>query len=265
MITVGIDIGSLATKCVALDTNTDKLDYHICLTSGDSKKAGECAYTELLKKSGIKENDISYVVTTGYGRENIPFSNANITEISAHAIGISFFFPKVKTLLDIGGQDSKAIKIGEDGRVEDFVMNDKCAAGTGRFLEVIAKALGVRLEDMGTISEQTDTKIKISNMCAVFAESEVISLVSKGMPVPEIIKGVHYSIAEKSSVLLKKICLTEPIAMSGGVAKNIGVVNELNKIFNFKLLVPETPQIIGAVGAALIAQKKAERLTKNGK
>ncbi len=258
MITLGIDIGLLATKAVAF--KDDKiLGYGIQLTGGDNQKTGEQVFKQVLSEADISEKDVDHVITTGYGREILPFSNGSVTEISCHAAGMHFLIPQVRTILDIGGQDSKAIKTDTDGQVLEFAMNDKCAAGTGRFLEVIARALGLTIEELSTTSLDAQTTISISNMCTVFAESEVVSLVAKGSPVPDIAKGVHKAIAERSTVLLNRAGIKEPLAMSGGVAKNKGVIAELEDKLKMKILIPELPQIVGALGAALIAMKKVKR------
>ncbi len=199
-------------------------------------------------------------MTTGYGRDNLPFSGKNITEITCHAAGVHFLFPGAATILDIGGQDSKVIRIDDHGRVVDFIMNDKCAAGTGRFLEVIAKALEVGLEDLGSISQQTENNVEISSMCTVFAETEVVSLVADDTPIPEIVRGVHNVIVERGEILLGKIGMIEPVAMSGGVALNIGVVKELETRLNLDLKISDNPQLIGALGAAVIARNMMEKL-----
>lgn len=256
MITIGIDSGSLTTKGVVLKENKIQ-GFLVIKTGGDNQKSALNLYKQLLKKTQIQEKDISLILATGYGRENIPFSNSSITEITCHAMGMRFTLPEVKTILDIGGQDSKTIHVDEFGRSSDFIMNDKCAAGTGRFLEVLANALGVKLEQLGKLSEQSLSEIKISNMCTVFAESEVISLVAKGTPIQDIINGVHNAIAERSMTLLNRLGVSQPVAMSGGVAFNTGVVKSLEKMLQQKIFIPENPQIIGALGAAVIAQKKA--------
>jgi predicted CoA-substrate-specific enzyme activase len=261
MITAGIDIGSLSTKAVILDHENNIMGYDIQLTGGDNRKTGERVFQQAVSNANLVKEDIAFIITTGYGRENLPFSNGNVTEITCHAIGIHFLYPDARTVLDIGGQDSKAIKMDDRGQILDFVMNDKCAAGTGRFLEVIARALDVELEDLGEKSRQANERVIISSMCTVFAESEVVSLVAKGVPVPNIIKGVHHAIADRSIILLNKVGITEPIAMSGGVAKNKGVVHELEEKSKIKINIPDQPQIVGALGAALIAQKKSRKQT----
>ncbi len=259
MITIGIDSGSLATKGVVLGDDKKILGSAIDLTGGRSRKSGERVYHQVLDRAGLSEQDVAFVVTTGYGRDNLPFSGKNVTEITCHAAGVHFLFPDVATILDIGGQDSKVIRIGNGGRVENFIMNDKCAAGTGRFLEVIAKALEVRLEDLGAISQQTDKNVEISSMCTVFAETEVVSLVAEDTPVPEIVRGVHNVIVERGEILLGKIGLVEPVAMSGGVALNIGVVKALEKRLGLELKIAENPQLTGALGAAVIARNLMEK------
>ncbi len=260
MITVGIDSGSLATKGVVLGDNKNILGSAIDLTGGRSRKSGERVYEWVLEQAGLSEDDVDFVVTTGYGRENLPFSGKNVTEITCHAAGVHFLFPDAATILDIGGQDSKAIRIDDHGRVMDFIMNDKCAAGTGRFLEVIARALEVGLADLGTISQQTENNVEISSMCTVFAETEVISLVANDTPIPEIVRGVHNVVVERGEILLGKIGLMEPVAMSGGVALNIGVVKALEKRLGLELRISDNPQMIGALGAAVIARTIMEKL-----
>lgn len=253
MITVGIDIGSLSTKSAALDG--DKVVGHdVVLTGGNNRGSAEKTYRNLLDKTGLRESDVHKIVTTGYGRENIAFAHANFTEIVCHAKGMHFLYPHVRTVLDIGGQDSKAIQIDEDGNVVDFVMNDKCAAGCGRFLEIIARALDVRLEDMGDISLSAETHAKISNMCTVFAETEVVSLVAIGTPVPAIIKGVHKSIVDRAAGLLKTVGLTAPLGMSGGVAQNKGVVAALQEKLKMDVVLTGYSQVVGAIGAAHLGQ-----------
>jgi len=260
MMTVGIDSGSLATKGVVLGDEKKILGSAIDLTGGRSRQSGERVYEQVLGQAGVSEDDVDFVVTTGYGRDNLPFSGKNITEITCHAAGVHFLFPDAATILDIGGQDSKVIRIDDRGRVMDFIMNDKCAAGTGRFLEVIAKALEVGLEDLGTISQQTENTVEISSMCTVFAETEVVSLVADDTPIPEIVRGVHNVIVERGEILLGKMGLIEPVAMSGGVALNIGVVKELEKRLGFELRIPDEPQFTGALGAAVIARNMMEKL-----
>lgn len=259
MITAGIDIGSSTTKAVILNQDGKLLGYDIMLTGGNNRETAEMVFKRALSRANIGKEDIRRIISTGYGRENIPFADRYVTEITCHARGIHLLFPGTNTIIDIGGQDTKGIKIDSEGSVMDFVMNDKCAAGTGRFLDVMARVLDVRLEDLGQLSQKATATIKISSMCTVFAESEVVSLVAKGTPVPDIITGVHDAIAERSAILIRKLNLVEPAAMSGGVANNKGMVKALEEKLKTTIKVPEHPQIVGALGAAIIAQndKKA--------
>ena len=183
----------------------------------------------------------------------MPLASSQITEITCHAEGMHFLFPEVRTLIDIGGQDSKVIALGDQGQVNDFNMNDKCAAGSSRFLEVMARALGVTLEAMGELSLKAKRVAQVSSMCTVFAESEVISLVSERWEKEDIIAGIHQSIARRMVSMVERVGLRERVAMSGGVARNIGVVTALEDILNTSLIVPEQPELVGALGAALIA------------
>ena len=255
MITAGIDSGSLSTKAVIIDQSNRILAHMVLPTGGNNRDAALKVFTEALAQANLGKEDIGRIIATGYGRENIPFAHRHITEITCHAVGIHRLFPDTLTIIDIGGQDTKGIRIDSSGRVENFVMNDKCAAGTGRFLEVMANALGVSLQDLGQLSQQSVTSIKISSMCTVFAESEVVSLVAKGASVPDIVRGLHDAIAERSSILLKKLDILEPISMSGGVAKNKGMVKALEQKLNTAIRIPDYPQVVGALGAAIIAQK----------
>ena len=252
----GLDIGSLSTKTVIMDEEQRILSYEVLLTNGSSRDAAEQSFQNALDKASLTREDVDYIITTGYGRNNIPFADSEVSEITAHAKGAHFLFPEVKTVLDIGGQDSKAIKMDEDGQISDFVMNDKCAAGTGRFLEVIAQALGLSLEELSEFSQLSSTPTVISSFCAVFAESEVVSLVGEGRAKEDIARGIHEAIGVRTLSLLNRVKMSAPVAMTGGVAKNKGLVKILEDKLQLKLSIPEEPQIIGALGAALIAIKK---------
>lgn len=254
MYTVGIDIGALTAKSLVLE-NDKILGFTIIPSGSNSKETSEKVMDATLRRVDLSRNDISFTVATGYGRLNVPFANKQVTEISCHAKGAYYLFPTVRTVIDVGGQDSKAIKIGRDGRVMDFAMNDKCAAGTGRFLEVMAKALEVRLEDLGELSLQSKNKARISSICTVFAESEVISRISEGTPKVDIIAGIHDAIANRIFGMASRIKIEKDLVMTGGVAKNIGVIKALENKIGFKIMVPEEPQIVGALGAAIIARE----------
>lgn len=222
-------------------------------TGGEIKAASHRLMGEVLAPLGLELADLGSIVATGYGRISVPFAQKQITEISCFGRGISRLFPEVRTIIDIGGQDSKGIKVDSRGRVTDFVMNDKCAAGTGRFLEVMANALEVNLEDMGPLALQSKSPEEIGITCTVFAESQVVSLVAEGRPKVDIVAGIHQAIAERIYSLVKMVKIEQSIAITGGGAKNIGLVKELEKKLGSEVVVPPEPQLIGAFGAALYA------------
>jgi predicted CoA-substrate-specific enzyme activase len=255
MYTCGIDVGSVSTEVVILGRKDNKIaSYIITSTGSNSKEAAKKALDTACKKDNISEDSIKAIVATGYGRINIPFADKNITEISCHAKGAISTFPDLKTVIDIGGQDSKVIKI-ENGNPIDFLMNDKCAAGTGRFLEVMARALEIDIEHFADIFIKTNKKVNITSTCTVFAESEIVSLIGQGVDKNMIIKGLIYSIADRITSMVERVGLEEPVCMTGGVAKNLGVVKALEEKLNTKISIPDEPQITGALGAAYLAQK----------
>ncbi|WP_406676540.1 acyl-CoA dehydratase activase [Moorella sp. ACPs] len=252
VLTAGVDIGSLTTKAVVV--RDGRVVGAAVLKSGvDSAEIARKALQEALEQAGFKEDSLDGIVATGYGRIRVPFAQRRVTEITCHARGIYHLWPDIRTVIDIGGQDSKVILLDDGGKVRDFVMNEKCAAGTGRFLEVMASALEVPVKDMGTLSQQASQGASISSMCTVFAESEVVSLVAEGRPVAEIIKGLHNAIAQRVVAMAQRAGWEEPVAMTGGVAKNLGVVKSLEEYLGTSIRIPPDPQIIGALGAALLA------------
>lgn len=254
MYTCGIDVGSVSTKVVILGKKDNKIaSYVIAPTGSDGKNAAIKALDDSLKKAGLTDNEIEATVATGYGRINIPFADQNITEISCHARGVISLFPDLKTVIDIGGQDSKVIKL-KDGKPIDFLMNDKCSAGTGRFLEVMARAMEINIEQFAPIFIKTNDKVDITSTCTVFAESEIVSLIGQGIDKNKIIKGLIYSIADKITSMVGRVGLDEPVCMTGGVAKNLGVVKALEENLGIKMNIPDEPQITGALGAAYLAQ-----------
>lgn len=253
MIVAGMDIGSITAETVLLDEETI-LAAVILPTGANSRTAAERSLDAALDQAGITREAVSRIVTTGYGRASFPQATKMITEITCHARGAFFVHPGIRTVIDIGGQDSKVIRLDENGRNVDFQMNDKCAAGTGRFLEVMAHALEVKLEDLGRISRRAQRSIKISSTCTVFAETEVVSLIANNQPKDVIIRGLHESIADRISGLVQRVGLEEMVALTGGVAKNEGVVRALEERLKVKLFIPPEPQIIGALGAALMAR-----------
>jgi predicted CoA-substrate-specific enzyme activase len=253
MITVGIDVGSITAKAVAVRDGVVIAD-KITFTGYNARHAGEQVFESITRDLGIQAADINKIISTGYGRNSVTIADRSITEITCHARGAHHLNPAVRSVIDIGGQDSKAISLGESGNVLDFAMNDKCAAGTGRFLEVMARALEVDLDNFGQLSIKADQPSKISSLCTVFAESEVISLISKGEERENIIAGIHESIAARVVTMAGRTGLKAPIMMTGGVAKNIGVVKALEKKLGQPVGVSPWSQMTGAIGAALLAQ-----------
>ncbi|MFO8018850.1 MAG: acyl-CoA dehydratase activase [Promethearchaeia archaeon] len=252
----GIDIGSLATKIVLINENNELLDWSIERSTYDFKHIGHKLFEDLMEKHDLKRKNI-FIMSTGYGRNTIDIADDRITEITAHARGVQYFYPDVYSVIDIGGQDSKAIVISpKTGSVIDFVMNDKCAAGTGRFLEVMANALEVPLSEFGDLALKSNKASSISSTCTVFAESEVISLFAKGTPKEDIASGIHKSIARRVAGMAKRIGVDKPLVFTGGVAKDIAVKRFLEKEFGFKIQVPKYPQLTGAIGAALLGSEK---------
>jgi predicted CoA-substrate-specific enzyme activase len=249
---MGIDVGSITAKA-ALIKDGKLLSTKVITTGYNSKNAGETVFENILTEAGLNPSRIRGIVATGYGRNSVSFAGKSITEITCHAAGAYFLNPAVRSVIDIGGQDSKAIVLNEAGKVKDFAMNDKCAAGTGRFLEVMARALEVDINDFGSISLTADNPAKISSLCTVFAESEVISLIAKGEKRKNIIAGIHESIGSRVAAMAGRIGLASPVMMTGGVAKNIGVVKALEGKTGKPIEVSEMAQLTGAIGAALIA------------
>lgn len=251
----GVDVGSTTTKALVVDEQGKILSSDIRPTGADSRAASAKALGSALTKARLAR-DPAFVVSTGYGRDISARSDEQITEITCHARGVHVLMPSVRTIIDIGGQDSKVIKISGTGKVIDFAMNDKCAAGTGRFLEVMAHSLGVSLDRMGELSLNASKNIKVSSMCTVFAESEVVSLVARGEKVEDILNGVHLAIADRVASLALRVGLEPEVAITGGVAKNIGVVRALEERLAVTLRIPDEPQLTGALGAATIALER---------
>ena len=249
----GIDVGSLSADAVIIDENGNMAGYAVVPTGHDSRASGSRAYTLALEKAGIAENDVAGSCSTGYSRDRVLEAGAMKTEISCHAKGAKSLFENANTVIDIGGQDSKAIRLGDNGRVLDFAMNDKCAAGTGRFLEVMAKTLNVPLENLGDMALESGEHITISSTCTVFGESEVVSLISVGKAPRDIAAAVCRSIAHRASALASRVGVSEEVIMTGGVAKNTAVLKALSSELGITIKRPEEPQITGALGAALFA------------
>jgi predicted CoA-substrate-specific enzyme activase len=254
MITAGIDVGSITAK-VAILKDGKLIGENLMLTGYSAEKAGKKVFEEIMSEMKLDHGFLTRIIATGYGRYSVTFADKAITEITCHAAGAHFINPAVRSIIDIGGQDSKAIVIDENGNVKDFAMNDKCAAGTGRFLEVMARALEVDLNQFGHFSQTADQPATISSLCTVFAESEVISLIAKGEKRQNIIAGIHKAISSRVMAMANRIGLTPPIMMTGGAAKNSGVVRALEEKCGQSIEVSPKAQVIGAIGAALIAAR----------
>ncbi|MBW1852772.1 MAG: 2-hydroxyglutaryl-CoA dehydratase [Deltaproteobacteria bacterium] len=250
----GVDVGSLSTEAMILDTTDEPVSYSIIQTGASSIDAASESLEKALAKSGISKDQVKSIVATGYGRISIPFADKRVTEISCHALGAYHLFPDTGTVIDIGGQDSKVIRVGDGGNVLDFTMNDKCAAGTGRFLEVMADKLQVSLDEMGPLSLNAGGEVGISSICTVFAESEVVSLVAQNHPKNEVIRGLHRAVVNRVWSMVKAIGVHGAVTMSGGVAKNSGVVGLIEERLGQPIHVHSEPQIVGALGAALLAK-----------
>lgn len=249
----GVDSGSTSTNIVILDENKDIVSYSIVPTGAMAIDSAEKAYEVALEKAGLEKKDIANVISTGYGRVGIPFADRQITEITCHGKGAFYFDKDIRTIIDIGGQDSKVIRLDDEGNVVDFVMNDKCSAGTGKFLEVMARTLEVSMDDMAKVTDDSGEDIRITSMCTVFAESEVISLIAQNKDKKDIIHALNKSVASKAIVLLDRVGRKGKYMMTGGVAKNRGVVKEIENKIEEKIKIPQEPQIIGALGAAILA------------
>jgi len=250
----GVDLGSITVKAVIL--NEERIVAAALDFAGySSAQAAERALAEALRQAGLHRQDVARLVGTGYGRNRVPGADKQVTEITCHARGAHWLLPTTRTVIDIGGQDSKGMALDEQGRVIDFVMNDKCAAGTGRFLEVMAHALEVDLESFGDLALQAPRRAQISSTCTVFAESEVISQIAAGVPRDEIIAGIHQAIAIRIASMVQKIPVRDVVMITGGVAHNVGVVQMLGENLGHKTVVLPEAQLTGAIGAALIARE----------
>jgi predicted CoA-substrate-specific enzyme activase len=256
MIVAGIDVGAISTKAVLVSTDR-LLASTVSATGADGPGAAAACLCAALKMAGIARRDLRALSATGYGRNAVPFAGAVFTEITCHAKGASFLFPGTETVIDIGGQDCKIISV-RGGAVRDFVMNDRCAAGTGRFLEIMAQALETPLTAMGRESLRARRdgagNVRISHTCTVFAESEVVSMLARRTPKREIILALHDAVAERILGMAHRFPLGRRITLAGGVAKNKGVVDSLQRKLGLTLNVPDDPQIVGALGAALLAR-----------
>jgi predicted CoA-substrate-specific enzyme activase len=254
MYTAGVDVGAITAKAAIFD-DRELLVTAVILAGYDRSAAAAQVLDQAMARAGLAREEIARLVATGYGRVQVPGADRTVTEITCHARGAHYLCPDARTVIDIGGQDSKGIAVGAAGRVLDFVMNDKCAAGTGRFLEVMAHALEVDLVDFGQIALSASKRAKISSTCTVFAESEVVTHVAAGVPKAEVIAGIHDAIAARISTMVGRISVQDAVVLTGGVARNAGVASILEEKLGHTIIVPEHAQLAGAIGAALIARE----------
>lgn len=249
------------TKVVIL--NKGVIASVIGATGPEQRRLANKVMEEAVRQASLSFQAITYIVSTGYGRINVPFADRQFTEITCHARGAVHLFPNARTVIDVGGQDIKAIKIDAEGRTADFVMNDKCAAGSGRFIEVIADSLGVPLDKVGDLSLQSKNPAKISNICTIWAQQEVAASLAQGVPVSDLLAGVHHSLADRIGRMANRLTLEEAVIVTGGGAKNKGLLKALTEQLGHKVLAPQEPLITGALGAALLGKEIVEKAKEN--
>ncbi|HOJ14345.1 MAG TPA: acyl-CoA dehydratase activase [Deltaproteobacteria bacterium] len=259
MITAGLDIGSLSAKALIL-RDDEILGWHVIAARPDPEDSAREVMAGALGKAGLSMDDIEFTVGTGYGRKAVPFARAVESEISCHGMGAGWLMPGVRTVIDIGGQDAKAVRIDDSGRVVRYAYNDKCASGTGRFLEIVAGVMGIGLDELGPVSLRARNPVSLSNQCVVFAETEIISLINEGRDKADIVAGLHRALAHRVASLARSIEPEPAVAMTGGVAKNPGMFKALEEALGTGITRCDIdPQAIGALGAALIARERAAK------
>ena len=259
--TLGIDVGSTASKCIILKNGTEIVSKSL-IDVGAGTSGPQRAISEVLDNCGLKREDMSYILATGYGRNSLlDLADKQMSELSCHARGAYFLFPDVHTVIDIGGQDVKILHI-ENGAMVNFQMNDKCAAGTGRFLDVMARVLEVKVSDLAMLGAMSTKEVAISSTCTVFAESEVISQLSMGTDKRDIINGIHHSVAARVTGLAHRVGIRDQVVMTGGVAQNSGVVKALEESLGHEVHISPLTQYNGALGAALFAYQKYQKAQK---
>lgn len=253
--TLGIDIGSTTSKCAILKDGKEIIATSL-VQAGTGTEGPKKAYQEVLEKAGISEKEIAFTMATGYGRTTYKGMDGEMSELSCHAKGVFHSNPEVRTIIDIGGQDAKVIQLNTKGTISNFVMNDKCAAGTGRFLDVMAQILQIKVSELEVYAKKAEGPVKISSTCTVFAESEVISQLSQGVELENLIAGICNSVASRVSSLAKRVGITEAVYMSGGVAQNGGVREALEKELGTTVHYSKDAQYMGAIGAAIAGYEK---------
>lgn len=257
--TAGIDVGSAQTKGIIINDRLEIVSRVLIDTGAYVTRAAERCFDEALKQPGLRREDVAYVVGTGYGRYKVTFGDTQITEISCHARGASYIFPGTRTVIDMGGQDAKGIKVGERGEVKDFVMNDKCAAGTGRFLGNAADVLSLSLDEIGKLSLLAKYPVRLTTVCTVFVESDIMSYLAQGKKVEDILGGVHSAIAARTISLVRRVGIEEEVTFTGGVSRNIGMVRALEDKLGMKLNVSPESHFTGALGASLFALERVSK------
>jgi predicted CoA-substrate-specific enzyme activase len=249
----GVDVGSTQTKAVIIDEAGRIVGRSLMDTGANVTRAAETAFQEALRDADRLEEEVGFIVGTGYGRYKVTFGNTQVTEISCHGRGAVHMFPGTRTVVDMGGQDTKAIRVSETGEILDFCMNDKCAAGTGRFLGAASAALDIPLDELGPTALRGQRAVKISTTCTVFAESEILSWLGKGKKIEDILLGVHQSIGARSAGLLRRVGVESEVTFTGGVARNVAMIETLNERLGVAVNVSEESHFMGAMGAALFA------------
>jgi predicted CoA-substrate-specific enzyme activase len=259
MIVAGCDVGSLTAEAVILE-NGSILGSKIIMVRPTAEQSAKDVMEGLLEEIELCYDDVACTIATGYGRETIPFADGNLSEISCHARGAHFLVPGIRTVIDVGGQDCKAIRVGTAGEVEDFVMNDKCAAGTGRSLELNSEALGVDVSELGPLSLEAEDTPAITNQCSIFTELEIMHLLMGGRSTSDVAAGINQAMARRVKMLVGRVGVRPEVGMTGGVSKNIGVLKCLEEMLQAEFVeFPQDPQIIGALGAAIFAGERAGR------
>jgi predicted CoA-substrate-specific enzyme activase len=253
----GVDVGSTQTKAVIVDEDRQIVARALIATGANVSRAGENAFREACRAAGLPPAAVGYVVGTGYGRYKITFGDAQITEITCHARGAHSVFPATRTVIDMGGQDTKVIKVGADGEVLDFSMNDKCAAGTGRFLSAAADVTGVSLDEIGAAALRGKNPVRLTSVCTVFVESDIMSYLAQRKSVEDILAGVHKAIATRTMSLVRRVGVEEEISFTGGVSKNVGMVQSLEAVLGKPINVSPEGHFMGALGAAIFALERA--------
>jgi benzoyl-CoA reductase subunit D len=255
MVVCGIDGGARNTKVLIL-RDKEILSKSLTITGFDQKVSAFQAFNDALKKCGLKEEDVECIVATGEGQKEITFANHTITVVGADALAINFLFPEARTIIDVGAEEGRAIKCDPNGKVIDFAINEKCAAGAGTFCETMARTIEIRLEEMGPLSLKSTKSIPMNAQCAVFAESEVVSLIHAKTPKEDIARAIHDAISDRIASMVRRVGIEREVALVGGVARNIGFVESLKRDLEAEFLIPETPEFISALGAALSGAKK---------